>query len=803
MTGNNPDRIVIIPTINVKKIVCDRNMEKKLSLTLFVFLLIATTAVGSPMPRRQTVGLVLSGGGAKGIAHIGVIKSLEENGIPIDYVCGTSMGAIIGGLYASGYTTDEMMELLQSKEFIDASTGTVDPDISYLFFKPEPRPALMSISAAMDNTSNSSSILPASLISPMPMSFSFMSIFSCYTAQCEGDFDRLFVPFRSVASDMTNKRKKVFRSGNLDDAIRSSMSFPVVFRPIVIDGAMLYDGGIYDNYPFDVMRQEFHPDIMIGVDVHQSDTIKGFPDILTQMNLLVMRPQDYELPENEGINIRVNLNRFSMLDFSKAQEIFNIGYDKAGTMMDSIKSRISARIPVTELNARRSHFKESVPEVIFDYDSVSVKGGTPQENEYIRSLFRPRNSSSLFGLSFAREAYGRALTTGRLKNLDPKAKYDPASGRFSLSLDATVKDNTTFGFGGYITSSANSMLFLSAGYSSLSFRSIDACLNGWIGQNYMAGEINSCFMLRSRRPSALSFQAVVWRQRFNENDKLFYQDESPAFITDFEVFTRLKFGFPTGFHSKFDLGIGYGHLDDRFYNNDETIIGSESERNKTVHDLGQVMALWEHTTLDDQVLPVSGTAIRVMGQGVIGHYEHRQGANSLHSVKNEESRHCHWFQIEADLKNYFDISSKWSLGIESTALLSTRKLIKCYNAAIVNAPAFHPTASSYNLFNPALRANSFITAGLVPIYKFNDRLSARGSFHAFVPMRSILQDIDGTARYSRWFSRAGFFGETSVVFKFPFAALSAYGTYQTGPGNKWGIGISFGIYILAPKFLRL
>lgn len=775
-------------------------MKERLIVILNILLLAAASVSGDSPAQRQTVGLVLSGGGAKGIAHVGIIKALEENGIPIDYVCGTSMGAIIGGLYASGYTTDEMMELLLSKEFMEASTGTVDPDISYLFFKPDPKPSLINVSAKPQNSGQPGSILPASLISPMPMSFSFMSIFSCYTAQCGGNFDKLFVPFRSIASDMTNKQKKVIKSGGVGDAIRASMSFPVVFRPIIVDGALLYDGGIYDNYPYDVMREEFHPDIMIGVDVHQTDTIKEFPDILTQMNILVMRPQDYDLPEEDGISIRVKLKGFSMFDFSKAQDIFKIGYKQGNEMMDSIKSRVTARTTQGEVKDRRDRFKRQTPEVIFTYDSVKVKGGSRQENEYIRSLFRP-NHTDTFTLSFAREAYGRALTTGRLKNLDPKAIYDPSSGRFSLILDASVKENVNFGFGGYITSSANSMFFLSAGYSSLSFRSIDAYINGWIGQNYLAGELSSRFMLRGNRPSALSFQAVAWRQRFNENDKLFYQDESPAFITNFEFFTRVGFSRPTGPHSRLNLGVGYGHLDDRFYNNDETLIGSRSQRNKTTHDLGQVMAIWEHSTIDDPVTPTSGMEIKAMGQGLIGNYDHHPGKNGS-PEEDKESGKCHWLQFEADFRNYFGISPKWSLGIESTVLYSTRKLIKCYNAAIVNSTAFHPTASSYNQFNPTLRANSFITAGLVPIYRFNDRLSARGSFHAFIPMRSILQDSDGAATYSNWFSRASFFGEAALVFKFPFATLSAYGTYQTGPGNNWGIGVSFGIYILAPRFLR-
>ena len=135
---------------------------------------------------RQTVGLVLSGGGAKGIAHIGVIKALEENDIPIDYVAGTSMGAIVGGLYAAGFTAEEMMALLQSKEFSDWSTGQIDEKLTYYFFKEKPRPAMFNIAISPGDSTKTSSILPASLISPLPMNFAFMELFAPYTAQCDG-----------------------------------------------------------------------------------------------------------------------------------------------------------------------------------------------------------------------------------------------------------------------------------------------------------------------------------------------------------------------------------------------------------------------------------------------------------------------------------------------------------------------------------------------------------------------------------------------------------------------------------------
>ena len=143
--------------------------------------------VGKP----QSVGLVLSGGGAKGIAHIGVIRALEEHNIPIDYIAGTSMGSIVGGLYAAGYTTEEMMKLLLSEDFAYWSTGRIDPYREYYFSRQQRLPTMYTydIPSRNDSVADASAV-PASLINPLPMNFAFMELFAKYTAQCGGGCER-------------------------------------------------------------------------------------------------------------------------------------------------------------------------------------------------------------------------------------------------------------------------------------------------------------------------------------------------------------------------------------------------------------------------------------------------------------------------------------------------------------------------------------------------------------------------------------------------------------------------------------
>ena len=159
-------------------------------------------------------------------------------------------------------------------------------------------------------------------------------------------------------------------------------------------------------------------------------------------------------------------------------------------------------------------------------------------------------------------------------------------------------------------------------------------------------------------------------------------------------------------------------------------------------------------------------------------------------------------QAEIKALHFFQLGRKAALGAEFDALLSTRKLQSSYGATLVMAPSYYPTPSSYNAFNPAFRANSFLTASLVPIWKMSSTAQLRGTICTFMPYRRILENPDGTARYGRRFGTAHFFGETAVALTLPFATLSAYANYCSYPARNWNFGISLGLFVLAPRFIR-
>ncbi len=764
------------------------------SRCLFLSILLSVLPALLKAQAHQSVGLVLSGGGAKGIAHIGLIQALEDNDIPIDYITGTSMGAIVGGLYACGYTPAEMMELINSDYFGYLSAGKADPAFTYYFSKGSPSPQMFAMSVGgRDSTARSKIFNPQSLISPMPMSFGFMQIFSAYGAQCGGNFDRLFVPFRCVASDVAQKRKKVMGAGDLGESIRASMSFPLIFQATEIDGQVLYDGGIYDNFPVGVMQTEFAPSVIIGSDV-SAPSDGPANSYFQQLDLLVSRAQSYEVPPETGIKVRIDVSNFGLLDWDRADAIYRTGYRRGVEMMDSIKARIPTRADSTARRLRRAVFKSGTPALRFD--SVNVEGATKRQNEYIKYLFHPAKGTDTIGIDRARLAFYRALSSGKMSYLRPRAHVNnDSAGLFTLDLKALVKSNFSVGAGAYITSSNNSYLYLRGGYSSLSFSSVSTDIEAWIGQSYMAGALTGRLDIASALPSALVLNAVASRRKYYEDEELFFRDNEPAFVTAHEYFAKLAWAMAAGRRGCVDIGLGGGKLRNTFYSPGHEG-GYREGRHHVDFALGQAYAAYRSSTLDNINYPLSGSSLNASFAAVLGKATCGQaGADGRGTDK-----HMAWLQLDAHWRNYISLGRHWVLGTEARALLSNRPLPGSYEASVSSAPAYSPTPASTNTFNPAFRANSFLAATVVPVYKFNSSLSARFSASVFAPLRGIREGDGGTARFGRCFDSTEFFGELNLVYALPFGNIAGYCNYSSSPGKFHG-GISFGIYLPAPSFL--
>ncbi len=300
---------------------------------IFVFVPFLLSAQPDTVSRLPRVGLVLSGGGAKGFAHLGVIKVLEEEGIPIDYIGGTSMGSIVGGLLAGGLTVDSIIAIVERQDWEYLLSDAIRRQDLSLLEKMDRDRFILSLPLTKKGIQ-----LPEGIIRGQHIE----NLFHALNAPVYdiNDFSKLPIPYLCVALDIDNNREKVFRSGDLSDAMRASMSIPTAFEPMVIDGIRYVDGGLVDNFPVQHVKN-MGADIIIGVDVgHSKNNENKKRDMISVMEDAVffyssiVREQNLKLVD---IYINPDLHGLGVSSFTEADSLIHYGEVAAREMLPQIR----------------------------------------------------------------------------------------------------------------------------------------------------------------------------------------------------------------------------------------------------------------------------------------------------------------------------------------------------------------------------------------------------------------------------------------------------------------------------------
>jgi len=761
-----------------------------------IYLLISTVCLFSDLS-AQKVGLVLSGGGAKGIAHIGIIKALEENGVPIDYVAGTSMGAIIGGMYAMGYSTDEMIELIKSKSFKSWTTGEVETKNKYYFRNADPKPSFVEIPFDINNIDSislKSVILPTNLVSPRQMNFAFVPFTSQANAVCGGDFDKLFVPFRCVASDIYNKETVVFRYGILGDAIRASMTYPFMFKPITVDNRLLFDGGIFNNFPVDVMRKDFKPDIMIGSVVANNPRKPDQRDIIMQIENMIMTRTDYTIPKEDGFLFKFKTTNVKLFDFTKVDELVKMGYDSTIKHIAEIKARIPRRITQQEIDEKRKVFKNRFPELKFQ--RVLVEGVDSLQKKYIEQIIHYQNE--IFTLSDFKEAYFKLISDDKVLEVLPHATFNSATGNFDLYLNVKTQDRLKLLLGGNISSSTSNEAYFGLAYQNLSKYAKTINLDAQFGKFYNGLSLGTRIEIPAQKSWYVKLVGVYHQFNYSRSEQLFFDNYQTSFFNQNEFYSKLSLGFPFTMKSRMEFGIGYGLLTDKYIQNFSTITAT-TQRDRSIFSLGSIFGRLEDNTFNNIMYPTQGYYHSTSIQLVNGIEMFRSGSTNALPVPDITD---FWARWRAKIDQYFPISSKFTLGAYGELAVSSRKLLQNYTACIIEAPAFCPTTYSRTVFNEAFSAYQFAAIGLKPIYMLNKEFHLRGEAYWFVPYQSLKRAADNTAYYAAPFSSSQFMAETSLVYNFKIASAGLFVNYYSTAISQWNFGINIGFLLFNSKFLE-
>lgn len=749
--------------------------------------------------QAQKVGLVLSGGGAKGMTHIGIIRALEENNIPIDYITGTSIGAIIGSLYAMGYSPDDMEALIGSEDFRRWYSGTVEENYIYYFKKNLPTPEFFNIRMSFKDSLKIAKpqILPKSLVNPIQMNLVFLDLFARATATCQGNFDNLFVPFRCIAADVYNKEQLVMGKGDLGDAVRASMSFPVVFKPIKIDGVLAYDGGIYNNFPTDVMMEDFRPDIIIGSIVAAEPTKPDENDIMGQLESMIMQKTDYSLPDSLGILMRFKYDDVSLLDFDRMKELHDIGYNRTMSLMDSIKSRIHRMISADNIRLRRLVFKSNMPELRFK--NIYIEGANSQQQEYIKKEFHG-DDDKIFSYEDVKRAYFRLLSDNIISEIIPHAVYNPETDLYDLKLKVKMEDNFSIRMGGNVSSTSSNQVYFGVTYHDLNYYSKEFTLDGQVGRIYNNVQLAAKVDFPTRIPTSYRFIASISTFDYYKKDKLFSRSDNPALNKKKEQFIKIKAALPFLSKKRAEFGVGIGQITDQYFQTN-VIDFKDAQHDKSLYKLLGGSISFGGSTLNARQFATQGSSELLIAQIFTGKEKYRSG--NPEEPKTFEKRQS-WLQLSYTNESYFKLAPHFVLGSYLQAYYSSKNFSENYTATLLQAGEFTPTPNSKLSYIEAFRANQFVGAGIKPIYTINKLFHLRTELYGFLPIFPIKKNSINKAYYGKAFSLREFayMGEVSLVCQLPFGAISAYVNHYSSPHNNWNFGLTLGWQLFNYRFIE-
>lgn len=395
-----------------------------------VFLFFSFTLIGFSQEKKEPkIGLVLSGGGAKGLAHIGVLKVLEEEGVKIDYIGGTSMGAIIGGLYASGYSAKELDSIFKGTNFNILIQDNL-PRRAKTFYEKEDAEKY-AITLPFDNFDIS---FPTGLFKGQNI-YNLMSRLTMHVSDVN-DFSKLPIPFFCVAANVETGEAVILDEGSLAKAISASGAIPTLLSPIKIDDQLLTDGGVANNYPVEELRKR-GADIIIGVDVQDSlvkrEKLRNVFEIMSQIsNFRTINDMKEKLPLTD-VYIKPDISPFSVMSFDEGNAIIDSG-------------RVAALQKLTEIqklpyNKNEKFVRKPVKKIdTFNISALTLQGNNTYPRAYVQGKLKldydePYNFDDLnIGLN-------NLSATGNFERINYQLLPDDEDGNYVLAMQMEESEN--------------------------------------------------------------------------------------------------------------------------------------------------------------------------------------------------------------------------------------------------------------------------------------------------------------------------------------------------------------------------
>ncbi len=751
---------------------------------LFLLLLISFFAQA-----QQKVAVVLSGGAAKGLAHIGVLKALEENEIPIDYVVGTSMGGIVAGCYAGGMSPSQIEDIVLSKEFLDWVNGRFENGRSYYYFKKENDASFLKLNLSLDSTFSFQ--LNTSIANDVSLNFALAEKLAQPSAIAKNNFDSLFVPLRVMASDIFTQTEVVLKNGVLSDALRTTQTAPFFYNPIRIDGKYLFDGGVYNNFPVDVAQRDFNPNVIIGSNV-SSKVYNSYPygedEKLISRSLLYMlldKSNPSDVPSN-GVYIQSNLQAYTAFDFTKAKAMIDSGYFQTLRQMPEIKSKIAERRTCEAVSEARNKFNNKTPPIIVE--DIRYEGFTKSQQKYFNRFFKSGKRPLYY--NEIKTGYYKLVSEPFFNNLYPNFNYNQTQKNFEFKLTKRKQNNFQVDFGGVIATRNISNIFLG-----LNYYSFNRVLTHFTA-NFFAGNFYKSVLLKARMdlPYLGQFyvepELIINSWSFLQGDDVIQQKFTPTVLNRTDRRYGVNIGFPFGNQFK---AVFNGSLID---NNDSYIDRDVLVSTDTL-DLLQVRGSRlgfsiSANSLNRKQYASEGRAFSLTGNWFSLQETLTPGNTSVLNAVTVEQRN--WVQGRLTLEQYFK-AGIYSSGYYLEGVLSTQPTFSNYFGTIIYAPAFNPLQDSRTLLLQNFRAFNYAAGGWRNVFSIRKSLDLRLEAYAFKPLQALFETTNQRTGLDNDISKIYFAGTAGLVMHSTLGPISLSLNYYDDKNRQLGVLLHVGFLL--------
>ena len=697
------------------------------------------------------------------------------------------MGALVGAMYASGLSPSTMDSLFQSDLYQRMATGEVEQEYRYYFKQDVPDASMVTLGVNVDTTLQMS--LPTNLRSPALIDFEQMRAFAGAAAASGYDMDSLFVPFRCVASDITARKEVIFSKGDLALAVRASMSYPFYFKPILINGHLMMDGGMYNNFPSDVMYDAFLPDYIIGCNVAYNAPPPQPDDLMSQLKAIMMQPTNYLIPCEPGIIIEPK-TKTTLFDFGSAKQAIADGYAAAMERMPEIKASVHRRRDTAELRQARADFRAKCPPLVFG--DIQFEGLSKGQATYCERLLNKRNEPVT--AQALKQKYFRLYDDNNISGLFPRANYSPQRGNFDLDIQVVRERKLEVQFGGLFSSRPVNTGMLSARY--LLFGRTSSWLEGlgYFGKFYTCGQLKWRTDLGSRTPVYIEPLLTFNRWDHFSGFTSFLDEVRPSYIVNKEIWGGINVGMALGTKGLMRFDGKYVQTKDSYYQTSD--FDARDTADVTEFKFATTGLIIERNSLNRKQQPNRGELLRI-GIRYIGGNENTLPGSQWTNREPIRQRHD-WVVLKATLDKYFIPRGILRFGLLAEGVYSTQPFFQNYTATTIQTPVFQPTPESRTYFFQNYRASQYIAGGARSIIavaknKFDLRLEG----YVFQPYKALERTGNNAAGEGSIIGERHYIASGSLIYQSPLGPVWFNTSYMDGLMQPWAWSLNFGYVIFA------